>query len=231
MRTEQLPWYMLLAPIVGFDESGDDDADDADDDADDADDDDDADDEDEEDAEKGSKKPKVDPKDDEIANLRKALRAERKNHRRTTKEKTALEREKSTKDGKDDKESETAIRERDELRGKNQKLADRLRDTAVDGAIVRLATKMKFRDLDDAIALVNRDDFDIDQDEDDPSDIDIDEKSIEAALKQLAEKKPHLLVADGEDEVSGSKFGGKKQKDKDGLTDDILKERYPALSR
>jgi hypothetical protein len=94
--------------------------------------------------------------------------------------------------------------------------------------ITKLATKMKFRDLDDALKLVERDDIDVDQDDDDPSQVDIDETSVNDALKKLAKSKPHLLIAGGDSGPSGGNLGS-QNKSKDQLDEDKLKELYPTL--
>src|SRR5690606_17927203 len=116
---------------------------------------------------------------------------------------------------------------------KATKLAAKLLTNAVDTAIIKVGTALKFRDLDDALKLVDRSEIDVEQDEDDPSDVEIDTKTVEAALKALAKAKPHLLIPDGDGdegsgEKSGSKFGGSR-KSKDDLDEERLRELYPAL--
>ena len=71
--------------------------------------------------------------------------------------------------------------------------------------------------------------IDIDQDEDDPSDVEVDENQLEQALKKLAKAKPHLL-GDGSSSgtPTGSKFNGSSKGGKK-LDEESLKAVYPAL--
>lgn len=110
-----------------------------------------------------------------------------------------------------------------------QALATRLRDTALENAITKAATAAKFRDPSDAMALISRSDITIDQDEDNPADIEIDEKSVARAVAALAAKKPHLVLADGDELPSGGKFNGSR-KDSKQTDEEALKTKYPSIA-
>lgn len=171
-------------------------------------------------------------KDEGNDGLKSALRKERQSRRALEKELKTLKSKQQEADDKDKSESEKAKEAAAQSKAKAEKLAKKLRDTAVDNAIIKLSGKLKFRDIDDALRLIDRDDLEIDQDEDDPADIQIDEKSVEEALKALAKKKPHL-IGSGEGEggdKSGSKFNGGKKTQQD-ADDEALYQRYPALNR
>jgi hypothetical protein len=168
------------------------------------------------------------PKED-TEGLRKALASERKANKANARELKKLRRLQEQGKNKDETEKDAAIRERDEEKTKTAKLATRLEREAVNSVIIKHATKLGFRDLDDALALVDRAAFVVDQDEDDPSDIDIDEDSIKAALSSLKTKKPHLILSANEQQPSGDNAGngGGKQD----LTEEQLRTLYPSLQR
>lgn len=162
--------------------------------------------------------------------LKSALQKERAARKKAERENKALAKFKTDADNKDKSETDQAKDEAKTEKEKNKRLAVKLKDTSIDNVITKLATKLKFRDLDDALKMVDRDDIDVEQDEDEPADIEVDEDTVEAALKALAKKKPHLIVAEGQEEKSGSKFNGKKKTDKE-VDEEALRGKYPALQR
>jgi hypothetical protein len=88
---------------------------------------------------------------------------------------------------------------------------------------------MKFLDADDAIAGVDRSLIDADQDDEDPTDILVNEETVRAAVKALAARKPHFIRTGTEDgEPTGSPFGGRKGGSKKS-SEDTLRDLYPAL--
>lgn len=186
-------------------------------------------DDDDDDTGEGEKEDKGD-KDQGNDGLKSALRKERQERRRLEKELKAFQKFKEEQESKDKSDTEKAKDEATKAKEKAERLAARLRVNAVDNEIIKAGTKLKFRDLDDALKLINRDDIEVEQDEDDPSDVQVDAKSVEDALKALAKAKPHLLVAEGEGTKSGSKFGG-GQKSQEQLDEEALMARYPALRR
>jgi hypothetical protein len=176
------------------------------------------------------------PDDKDVEGLKSALQKERK----TAKEKTRAERtlakqlaeaQKKLDEiaDKDKSEGEKATKAAQAAQTKVAKLAEGLKKTRLDAAIEKVARELKFKDTDDAISLVDRSSIEVEQDEDDPSDITIDAKTVKAAVKALADKKKHLVGEEGSDEPSGSKFPAGGGKDKTKLTEEDLRNKYPAL--
>jgi len=236
---EMEPWWLNFV-LEGFedddsdddedeDESEDDeDEDESEDDEDDDDSDEDDEDEDDEDDEEDTHNLK-DPKKKNIAGLKSALRKERMGHKKfkrlyeaeRKKNKTKSSSNEEDKGSKDDKESK-------EDKGPSErelKLAARLRDSAIDTQILKFATKLKFIDPEDAVRLVKRSDIEFDQDEEDPTLIEIDEESVEDAVKQLARKKRHLVNRGKTTGKTGSKFGG-SNKGKNSINDDEIRKKF-----
>lgn len=216
MRKDLLPYYLQNITIRGFE--GDDDKDDKSKDDGGGEDDDDEDD-------KGG-----DGKNEDNAGLKSALQKERKAAKDAQRALRQAQAKLDEVSAKDKSETDRAKDDAAKASTKAEKLASKLRETAVDNVVIKLGSKLKFRDIDDALQLINRGEIEIDQDEDDPSDITVDEASVKAALEKLAKRKPHLIGADGQGEPSGSKFNGKKKSDKD-ADDDALRAKYPALNR
>lgn len=189
-----------------------------------SDDDEDDDDDDDEDGEKGGDKGN--------AGLKSALQKERKERRKLERENKRLS--KAQKE-REDSEKDEATKAKDEAtaeKTKTARLATRLKDTALDNSIIKLAGNT-FVDIDDVLSLIDREAIEIEQDEDDPSDIEIDERSVKRALLALQEKKPHLVR--GEQKLpppkSGSKMTGGGDKSKDQLDEEALMSKYSALRR
>lgn len=249
-----LPQWLRLAewPVIGREEDDEDDEseeeeeeseEDEDDDSDEEDDEDEDDEEDEDededdDAEVKSKarlKKLRQDHEEERTRLNGALRKERQERRKLAKEVKDLKKLVPAGKGKPktgSEKSEEDIKAEQDREQKGVRLAQRLQKQAIDNLVIRLAPQYKFADVDDAVKLIDRELIDVDQDEDDPADVEVDEASVKDALKELAKKKKHLLVdtkgaggsANGR---TGSTFSGKKKKDK--LSDEALRKRYPAL--
>ncbi len=168
-----------------------------------------------------------DDKGRDTAGLKSALEKERRDRKRLEKEAKQLRREKEERENAEKSEVDKATGEAEKRTKQVTALATKLKTNALNTAILKAAQASKFRDSDDALALVNRSDIGVEQDEDDPAEIEIDEKSVEAAVKALAKKKPHLLIAEGDTDPSGSSFG--RRKSKDDLDDEALKAKYAAL--
>lgn len=176
---------------------------------------------------------------DDLEGLRKALKSERDLRRKaekglklTDREKRKLEKAQADIKAAEDGEVAAAKTAAEKSAQQVTKLAGQLRQNALEGAITRAARALKFRDPDDAITQLQRSNFagiDIDQDDDDPSDIEINQKTVDKAVKAIATAKPHWLIAAGDGSPSGSSFnggkpdGGKVDKNKE------YAERYPAL--
>lgn len=230
MRKDLLPLHLRNLVIRGFEddpkkEKKDDDPDkktgkESDDDSEDDDDDDDDDDD------KGKEKKEPENND----GLKSALAKERKAAKDANRALKAAQKRLDEIDSKDKSDSDKAKDDASKAESKATKLAVRLKDTAVDNVIIRLGGKQKFRDIDDALKLIDRSAIEVDQDEDDPSEVDIDEDSVKSALEKLAKAKPHLILAEGQEDKSGSKFNGKKKSDKD-ADEETLRTKYTALNR
>lgn len=174
-----------------------------------------------------------------IEGLRSALRKERLARRKAEKDGAALRRAQQELADKDKTEVERLTGQVTTAADRVTKLASALRANAVNAAIVRAASTSGFtpRDMDDVLALIDRSDFDVDQDEDDPSKVTIDQDTISAAMKNLKKKKPHLFKADADEDdeddsgASGSKVGSRGRRGKGSVDEDALKDKYPALKR
>lgn len=278
MPEETLPsWLLRLLTdeVIRFAEDDDEEEDDGDSD-DDTDDDDedtgdeDEDDEDEEDddtkpkgkAKKSTKKSAVDREKERADGLEEALRKERLARRKAEREARAAKKSsgatkkapaKKAVPAKGSQESETDSETEQELqalKARSDSLAGKLLDNAIETLVLRVASakEFNFADPSDAAAFIKRKDIEVDQDDEDPTDIEIDETSVKKALRTLAKQKPHLLKPkskkdedeeeeEGEDEEeeepsrrTTSKFGGRRKKGKQ-LDEAKLKEKYPALRR
>ena len=162
--------------------------------------------------------------------LKSALRKERNLRKKEERDRKALAKRLDELDSKEKSETDKAKEDASKAESKAQRLAVALKTTAVDNAIIKAAGKLKFRDIDDALKLVNREEIDVEQDEEDPSQVDLDEESVKSALETLAKTKPHLILADGQEDKSGSKFAGSRKSQKD-MDEDALIEKFPALAR
>lgn len=160
--------------------------------------------------------------------LKSALQKERQARKNLEKELRGLKSAQEERDNADKSEVDRAKAAEQKAAEKVAALATRLLDSSLNTAITKAATAAKFRDAEDALALINRSDLTFEQDEDNPADIDIDEKSIERAVKALAAKKPHLILADGDSDPSGGKFNGGR-KDQKPTDEEALKAKYPSL--
>jgi hypothetical protein len=183
----------------------------------------------EEESEEGGEEEKPD-----VEGLKSALQKERKSRReaeRALRQAKRVQQEQQQNKDQEASEVEVAKAETAKERSKSEKLATRLRDTAVDNLILKYAGD-QFADLDDVLKLIDREQIDVDQDEDDPADVSIDEDSVKDAVKRLAKSKPHLLKIVGEGgDRTGSEFGGRKKGQDDALSEEVLMARYPALRR
>lgn len=173
--------------------------------------------------------------DDSEAGLKSALRAERLAARTANKELKEAQRKLKQ---ADKREADRLLAEKSEIeqaqarelesKTKIEKLSAGLLQRTLKSAIVEAATQLRFADPQDAVSMVDRDSIVFSQDEDDPSEIEIDQKTVVAAVKALASKKPHFLKSGTEDgEPTGGQFGGAKKKKK--TSDDQFKDKYPSL--
>lgn len=215
MRKDLLPKQLRNITLIGF-EPDDSDDDDKSKDDDDSDDDDEGDDK------------KQQGKTDDNDGLKSALQKERLERKRLAREAKAMKARLDEIDSKDKSETDKAKEDASKAQSRAEKLAQRLRDSAVDNVILKLSSGLKFRDADDALKLIDRSALDVEQDDEDPSEVEVDESSVKAALEALAKAKPHLIVAEGQEDKSGSKFGGGR-KSTQATEDEAMRSKYPAL--
>lgn len=218
----ELPWYMTLE-ISGNEgeEEGNDDSESE------------GESEEESDEETEDKSTSGDDDKPDVEGLKSALAKERKMKREAERELRKIRRtQQETQQNKDEEQTEVKKiqAERDSERSKSEKLAERLRNVAVDNLIMRYAGD-QFADLDDVLKLINRSDIDVEQDDEDPSDVLVDDDTVKDAVKKLAKSKPHLLKITSEGGgKTGSEFGGGKKQD-DALSEEALMARYPAIRK
>ena len=191
-------------------------------------------DEDENDDADSGKKPKEDGRTT-------ALKAERKLRREKAAENARLRRENEALKRKDMEETERlqlelkdALEANETTNTRYQKLVDGYRNSAIKDAILREAEKQNFIDPSDVVNHLAGVDlaelFSVEQDEDDPSVIDIDLKAVSSEIKKLATSKPHYINKGTEDgQRSGSGFGGSRRKKKEKDESASLRELYPNL--
>lgn len=176
-----------------------------------------------------------DPEAKRTAGLKSALRKERAERKRLERElrklgkkpvkKVAKKAETATEGDEEDETSEAA----QAAEARAEKLGTKLLKNAVDTAILKHGSD--FKSSDELLALVDRKEIDVDQDDDDPSEIEVDEESVRDAVKALAKKSPHLLKSKDARKVgSGSKLGGRSKKSKE-PSEEELRKKYPGLRR
>jgi hypothetical protein len=215
-------WVRLQLPVMGFegdDNKGGDDNDSDDDAGDDTDDTDDGDgsdsDDDADDADDDDDKPSA----ADVKGLKSALSKERKARKDAEKLLATKTREETRAQRKKGDELTTTKAELEETKGKAEKLATGFQRLRVDAVIERMARKEHFKDADDALRLIDRKDIEVDQDEDDPSEVEVDEDTVKAALKKLIKTKPHLISSGTDDDdptgspMTGRRKGRKGEKD------------------
>lgn len=163
---------------------------------------------------------------DALKAARREARIAKRDARQATKGKTAAEK---TEKADELEQKVTKLEER------TTRLANKLRTQAVESAGRDIARELKFRDPDDALAELRKfsdDDLGVDQDPEEPEDVEIDKDVIREKLTALATRKEYLIlgkVLDGD--PTGSTFGGAGSgKGSKGATEQQLKSTYAALN-
>lgn len=171
--------------------------------------------------------------DPKVKGLRSALAKERRERARLEKEAKARARADEEADLKTKSDIEQAQAREKKANDKLTKLVDGYRNSAVDRAIEKAASAANFVDTNDALAGVDRSLISVEQDDEDPSVVTIDAKSVERAVKRLASDKPHWLKQAGggttDGKPTGSGFGGGKSGGDDKSREATLREKYPSL--
>lgn len=176
----------------------------------------------------------------DTAGLKSALRKERIARRTAERERNTLKKAQEERDNASKSETERATASATSATAQAVKLASSLKTNATNLEIIKAARgDLAFADIDDALALIDRNDLDVEQDEEDPSQVRVDSDSIKNALKALLKRKPHLkaAMADEGDEgteghtATGGKVGSRGTRDTGKLAAERLKELYPQLRR
>lgn len=171
------------------------------------------------------------PAPEDTTGLKSALEKERADRKALEKRVKAYEKAQQEKDDAEKTEVQRLADQNSTASQKVAKLAAGFRKTAVEAAIVKAAGKANFTDPTDALRQEVIEAIGVEQDEDDPTQVTIDEASVTEAIKQLARAKPHYL---GQQKTppppSGSKFGGNNNNHTPAM-EQQLAARYPALAR
>lgn len=165
----------------------------------------------------------------DTAGLKSALRKERKARRAAEKEAKALKKQKETSNQQEQEDLAATKASLETEQQKTIRLAAKFAEKSVNDEVRRQAREMRFIDEDVAVTMINRELVEFDQDDDDPASVDVDKDSVKEALDDLKTRKPHLLVAEGDEDASGSKFGGPRGKPPKKKTAEQLAEEAKAL--
>lgn len=170
------------------------------------------------------------PTKEDVKKLKEAARKERVEKRALAKELKELKGQKQTEQVQEEtKQVEQQQRVNDE---RLAKLAAGFRDARVEQVVAKVAAALNAaspEDVYDHLKLRNFPDIDVDQDDDDPTKVTVDEDDVKAAVKKVLKAKPHWVKgAAGDGTPSGSQFrpGGSRKPE---LDKDALQSRFPAL--
>ena len=170
-----------------------------------------------------------DSNDPKVKGLKSALDTERANNRSMAAELKKLKSQRDAEELSKKTELEQAQIAADAASKRSQKLAEAFLTAELKRKVSSEAAKAQFIDPEDAITGVDLSSLTYEQDEEDPSRVTIDEKSVREAVKSLAARKPHYIKKGTDDGgPSGSQFGG-AGKGKKSTTADELRQKYPGL--
>lgn len=170
-------------------------------------------------------------KTEDTAGLKSALEKERTDRKKLEKELKAFRTAQQQKEDSEKSEVERLKGENERNSTKATKLAQGFKDSAIRTAILEAAGKAKFRDPSDALRPEIIAALGVEQDDDDPTKVTIDEATVTQAIKDLAKSRPHYV---GTEERrlprSGSSFGGAGNQNNQGDAEkqDLMK-KYPVL--
>ena len=166
---------------------------------------------------------------EDFANLEKALQAERRNNKRLDREVRRLQAAQGQKQETENEDIEAERQKSQAAQARAEKLAAGLLRRDIDSAIREAARELKFIDVEDAIAGVDRSAIIADQDDEDPTDIDVDNDSVLKAVKALAAKKSHFIRKGTDDgEPTGNPNGGSRKRNK-ATAEEAYRAHYPSL--
>jgi len=168
--------------------------------------------------------------EDDKARLEKALEAERKQRRQLEKENIRFKKAQKESEDQEAKDLREANEKIEKSRTTVERLATTLRTQAVHTAIERAARDANFFDVDDAIHGVDMEEIDVEQDDDDPTQVSVDKDSVKRAVTKLANAKKHLIKPPGNGVKSGSNMGGSPGNNDGKASEEDLKKRYPSLA-
>lgn len=174
---------------------------------------------------------------EDVSGLKSALQKERDEKKALDKELKALRKDKEARENAEKTEVQRATEAEAKQSTKVQKLAAGFRQNVVNSAILKAAANAKFLDPSDALRPEVIEAIGVEQDEDDPSQVTIDEASVTRAVKALATSKKHYLATDDTKQrqqqapKSGSSFGGGAPQPNLTADEQALAKRYPALAR
>jgi hypothetical protein len=168
--------------------------------------------------------------EDDVKGLKSALQRERDEKKALDKQLKAHQKKQREAEDAEKSEVERLSSATTAQQQKLEKLAAGYRSKAVNEAILKAAGNAKFLDPTDALRPEVLAAIGVEQDEDDPTEITIDEASVTQAVKTLAKAKPHwLTTAQKPNSKSGSTFGGTGSGQGDGSPE--LAVKYPAFGR
>lgn len=167
-----------------------------------------------------------DADDPKVKGLKSALAAERRRANAAEKAAKTAAKEKAERELAEKSEIERLQIKEQAANEKLQKLSDGYRNSAIDRAIEKAAAD--FVDPTDAIAGVDRKLIEVEQDDEDPSIVKVDQKSVTRLVKELSARKPHFLKKPGTDdgEPTGSGFGGTKKTRNSETEEQALRKKY-----
>lgn len=169
-----------------------------------------------------------DANDPKVKGLKNALAAERKRADALDKKLKAEAKAKDARELAEKSELEQQQIKAKQAEERAEKLSNGFLQRTLNDAIRQAAKDLKFIDPTDAIEGVDRSGITYEQDSDDPSDVQIDEATVVAAVKALAKRKAHFIRTGTDDgEPTGSAMGGSRKKKS--TTEDELRSKYPAL--
>lgn len=175
---------------------------------------------------------------EDVSGLKSALQKEREEKKALEKELKAFRKTKEESELAEKSEVEQATTKAQKAEAKAAKLAEGFRKNAVNQAILKAASNAKFRDPSDALRPEVLAAISVEQDEDDPTNITVDEKTVTEAIKALAKSKPHYLATENgqgnqqrQAPKSGSQFGGSGTQSNLTADEQALAKKYPALGR
>lgn len=170
---------------------------------------------------------------EDVSGLKSALEKERADRKTAEKALKAFQKAEENRTNAEKTEIQRATDNATRESQRVQKLAKGFRDRAVNEAVMAAAGKAKFRDPSDALRPEVLAAIGVEQDEDDPTQIEIDEKTVTEAIKKLAKNKPHYLLAEEKKTLSksGSSFGGSSESANQTADEAAIARLYPALAR